>query len=84
MVDALDVFKQPVIIQDYVNINSDIRVIVAGDKIIGSMKRIAKKDDIRANAHQGGDAQPFVVTPTIKHMSIEAAKKSKQKFVLLI
>ncbi len=77
MIDALDVFKQPVIIQDYIDIKSDIRIIVAGDKIIGSMKRIAKGDDIRANAHQGGDAEPFIVTPTIKQMSIEAAKKIK-------
>lgn len=77
MIDALDIFKQPAIIQDYINISSDIRVIVAGNKIIGAMKRIAKGDDIRANAHQGGDAQPFIVTSEIKSMSLEAAKKIK-------
>ena len=75
MVDALDVFNQPVLIQDYVHINSDIRVIVAGDKIIGSMRRIAQKGEIRANSHQGGEAEPFLVTPEIKKMSIDAAKK---------
>ena len=79
MIDALDVFKQPVLIQDYVNIRSDIRIIVAGTKIIGSMRRISKGDDIRANAHQGGTAEPFIVTPEIKNMSIEAAKKIKAK-----
>ncbi len=77
MVDALDVFKQPVIIQDYVNVKSDIRVIVAGDKVVGSMRRIAKGDEVRANAHLGGDAEPYIVTPTIKQMSVEAAKKIK-------
>ena len=75
MVDALDVFKQPLIVQDYINIQSDIRVIVAGNKIVGSMRRIANKSDIRANAHQGGDAEPFVVTTQMKEMSLEAAKK---------
>lgn len=75
MVDALDVFKQPIIVQDYINIRSDIRIIVAGDKIIGSMRRIAKADEIRANAHQGGSAEPFVATPQIKAMSVAAAKK---------
>lgn len=79
MVDALDVFKQPVLIQDYINIKSDIRIIVAGNKIIGSMRRIAKGEDIRANAHQGGGAEPFIVTPEIKMMAIEAAKKIKAK-----
>lgn len=77
MVDALDVFNQPVIIQDYVNINSDIRVIVAGDKIVGSMRRIAQRDEVRSNAHMGGSAEPYLVTPEIKRMSITAAKKIK-------
>ncbi len=75
MVDALDVFKQPVIVQDYINIKSDIRVIVAGDKIVGAMRRIAAKDEIRANAHQGGSAEAYIVTPTIKQMSLDAAKQ---------
>ena len=77
MVDALDVFNQPVLIQDYIPVKSDIRVIVAGDKIIGSMKRTAERGEIRANSHQGGDAEPFLVTPEIKLMSIAAAKKIK-------
>jgi ribosomal protein S6--L-glutamate ligase len=75
MVDALDVFDQPVLIQDYINIRSDIRVIIAGNKVAGAMRRIADKDDIRANAHQGGSAEPFVVTAQIKAMCIDAAKK---------
>jgi ribosomal protein S6--L-glutamate ligase len=74
MVDALDVFKQPVLVQDYINIKSDIRIIVAGNKIIGSMKRIANNGDIRANAHQGGNAEPFIPNLQIKEMCIEAAK----------
>jgi ribosomal protein S6--L-glutamate ligase len=74
MVDALDVFQQPVLVQDYIDIQSDIRIIVAGDKIIGSMRRIAKKGDVRANAHQGGDAEVYVPTPEIKRMALEAAK----------
>ena len=77
MVDALDVFKQPVLVQDYINIKSDIRIIIAGDKIIGSMRRIANSGEIRANAHQGGNAEVYVPTPEIKHMAIAAAKKLK-------
>ena len=77
MVDAIDVFKQPLLVQDYIDIQSDIRVIVAGDRIIGSMRRIAAKGEIRANAHQGGNAEPFIVTPEIKRISLEAAKQIK-------
>ena len=75
MIDALDVFKQPLILQDYINIKSDIRVIVAGDKIVGSMRRTANNDEIRANAHQGGSAEPYIVTSEIKKMCLEAAKQ---------
>lgn len=77
MIDALNVFDQPVIIQDYVNIKSDIRIIVAGEKIVGAMRRIAGKDEVRANAHMGGEGEPFVVTQEMKRMSILAAKKIK-------
>lgn len=81
MIDALDIFQQPVLIQDYINIKSDIRVIVAGDKVIGSMRRIAKSDEVRANAHLGGDAEPYVVTSEIKQMCIEASKMLKAGIV---
>ena len=75
MIDALDIFDQPVIIQDYINIKSDLRIIVAGDKIVGAMRRIAKPDDVRANAHAGGNAEPYLPTPEIKRMSVNAAKR---------
>lgn len=77
MIDALDIFKQPVIIQDYINIKSDIRIIVAGDKIIGSMRRLAGVDEIRANAHLGGEGEPYIPTQEVKALSLEAAKKIK-------
>lgn len=77
MLDALDIFKQPLLVQDYINIKSDIRIIVAGNKVIGSMRRIAKSDDIRANAHQGGSAEPYIPTSEIKRMAIDAAKRLK-------
>jgi len=77
MIDALDVFKQMVMVQDHINIKSDIRVIVAGEKIIGSMRRIANKDEIRANAHQGGKAEPYIVSPEVKMMCLRASKTIK-------
>ena len=77
MVDALDVFDQPIIIQDYVNIKSDIRIIVAGNNVIGAMERTAKSDEVRANAHAGATAQPYLPTAQVKAMSVAAAKKIK-------
>ena len=74
MIDALDIFKQPVLIQDHIDVKSDIRVIVAGDKVISSMRRFAKSGEVRANAHQGGSAESFIVTPQIREMCIQSAK----------
>lgn len=79
MADALNVFDQPLLIQDYINIKSDIRVIVAGNKIAGAMRRTAAGDDVRANAHMGGSAEPYVVTTQIKNMCLEAAEKINAK-----
>ena len=35
----------------------DIRCLVVGGKVIGSIKRINKGDDFRSNIHQGGTAE---------------------------
>lgn len=77
MIDALDIFKQPVLIQDYVDIKSDIRVIVAGDEIVGAMKRTSQGEEVRANAHLGGGAENYTPTPKIRDMALKAAKKIK-------
>jgi len=74
MIDALDVFKQPVLIQDYINIKSDIRVIVVGNDIVASMKRTSPNEEVRANIHNGGTATPYKPSSEIKNMAISAAK----------
>ncbi len=77
MIDALDIFKQPVLVQDYIEIKSDIRAIVAGDKVVACMRRKSQDLEIRANAHQGGTAVPYKPTTEIKKISINVAKKLK-------
>lgn len=75
VLDALDVFNQPYIIQEYIETNAtDIRAIVAGDKVIAAMKRKATKEDLRANIHAGGTGQAFVPDYDTEQIAIKAAK----------
>lgn len=52
----------------------DIRALVIGDKVVASMKRVAKEGEFRANLHRGGTAEPVKLTPAEQDMAIKAAK----------
>ena len=75
MLDALEVFKQPYILQEYVDTNStDIRAIVAGRKVIACMKRIALQDDLRANVHIGGKGVPYQLDYDTEQIAVRSAE----------
>ncbi len=78
MIDALEVFKQPYIIQEYIETGEvkshDIRVIVAGGKVAGAYKRISTATDVRANLHISGHGEAVELTPEIEKMAVKAAK----------
>lgn len=75
VLDALEVFNQPYIIQEYVETGAtDIRAIVVGDKVIAAMKRKAAKEDLRANIHAGGEGVPYVPDYDTEQIAIRAAK----------
>ncbi|MBT4732939.1 RimK family alpha-L-glutamate ligase [Candidatus Woesearchaeota archaeon] len=78
MIDALDVFNQPYIIQEYIETgdvkSEDLRVIVAGGKVVGAMKRVSKSTDVRANIHADGTGMAVELTPDLEKMSVKAAR----------
>ncbi|MCD4666627.1 RimK family alpha-L-glutamate ligase [archaeon] len=75
ILDALEIFKQPYTIQEYIDTNAtDVRVLVLGDKVLGSMKRKAAKQDIRANIHAGGKGLPYIIDYDTAKMCIKASK----------
>ncbi len=47
---------------------------MAGDNVIGSMKRIAKDGEKRANVKAGGTPAKYTATDEVKDISIRAAK----------
>ncbi|MDP3916715.1 MAG: RimK family alpha-L-glutamate ligase [Nanoarchaeota archaeon] len=78
MIDALEVFKQPYIIQEFIATgeikSEDIRVIVAGGKVVGAMKRISQLADIRANIHASGKGEAIALDPEDEKISVKAAR----------
>ncbi|MBU2633666.1 MAG: RimK family alpha-L-glutamate ligase [Nanoarchaeota archaeon] len=75
MIDALEVFKQPYIIEEYIETNAtDIRAFVVGDEVVASMKRKAIKGELRANLHAGGEAQYIILDYDTKQLAIKSAK----------
>ncbi len=75
MMDALTALKQPFLIQEFVDTGGiDIRAIVIGNKVVASMKRVAKQGETRANIHAGGYGEACELDTYTKKIAIEAAK----------
>lgn len=64
------------IIQEFIEESKgmDIRALVVGDKVVGSMKRESKTGDFRSNTHQGGEASPYILSEEYQKIAVKAAK----------
>ena len=78
LIDTLEVFKQPYIIQEFIESGAtDIRAIVVGDRVVSAMKRKAAKGELRANIHQGGTGIPYELSYDAERIAIKSAKAIK-------
>jgi len=75
VLDALEVFNQPFIIQEYIETGStDTRVIIVGGKVIAAMKRKAVDGDLRANIHMGGTGIPLELDKESENLALKTAR----------
>jgi ribosomal protein S6--L-glutamate ligase len=75
MLDTLEHLKQPFLLQEYIDTgNTDLRLIVIGDKVVASMRRKGKLDEKRANIHAGGIGESFTPDENTKNIAIKSAK----------
>lgn len=75
MIDALGTFKQPYILQEYIETDAtDIRAIVLGDKVVASMKRKGASEDARSNISIGGKGIPYELDFDTEQTALRAAK----------
>lgn len=63
------------IIQEYIKIEYDIRVIVNEGEVVGAMKRNVMSDDIRSNVSMGATAESIELTELERTESIRIAEE---------
>lgn len=75
MLDTLEHLKQPFLLQEYIDTgNTDLRLIVIGDKVVAAMRRKGKLDEKRANIHAGGIGESYTPDENTKNIAIRSAK----------
>lgn len=75
VIEAFNSINAAIILQEFVEEadGADIRVIVVGDKIVGSMMRKGQEGEFRSNLHRGGASVPVELTKKEQNMALKAA-----------
>ena len=72
----------PIIVQEYIKTDYDVRVVILDGQILGSMKRKVLTDgDFRSNVSLGADSESIELTEIEKRDSIAAAKAVSGRLV---
>jgi RimK family alpha-L-glutamate ligase len=65
---------EELLIQQFLPLNGDIRVLVLNGRVLGAMNREKVKNDFRSNASLGANVNEADISDEIKEMAINAAK----------
>ncbi|RPG04904.1 MAG: ATP-grasp domain-containing protein [Pelagibacteraceae bacterium TMED247] len=65
----------PLILQEYIETDYDLRVVVCNGKVIGGIKREVMSDDIRSNVSLGAVAEEIELTELEKQTAIDISEK---------
>jgi len=71
----------PMIVQEYIKTDYDVRVIVLDGKVLGAMKRKVMTDDFRSNVSLGAESEIIKLTDIEEKDSIAAASAIKGRLV---
>ena len=74
VIQSLWKFNAPLIIQEFLKIDFDIRTIVLNGRIVASTKRIKSEKDFRSNRHRGATTEPYILSDKEKEEIIAAAR----------
>ena len=72
VIQSLWKFNADLLIQEFLEMDFDIRTIVVDGVIIASTKRIKPKEDFRSNIHRGADSEPYVLSDEEKKLILDA------------
>ena len=67
---------QEVVLQEFVaeSKGQDVRALVVGERVVGAMRRRAKKGEFRSNIHRGGEGTPVTLPDTYVDVAVKAAR----------
>jgi len=75
IVDTMKSFGEVMLLQEYIpNPGIDIRAFVVGDRVIGSMKRVAQMHEWRSNIHLGAKGMPIELDDHAREVAVRASK----------
>ncbi len=76
IIDALEISRgKYLVIEEFIKANNeDIRFFVVGDEVVASMKRKAKKGDVRSNLHSGGKGIVYKGEKIYEEIAVKSAK----------
>ena len=75
-IEAFRGAKQNILVQEFIKEAKgvDIRCLVIGGKVVGSMMRRGAPDEFRSNLHRGGTAERIRITPEERSTAVRAAR----------
>ncbi|MFL5318035.1 MAG: RimK family alpha-L-glutamate ligase [Myxococcaceae bacterium] len=76
MLDTFWNLDQEIVLQEFIaeSRGRDVRALVVGDKVVGAMRRQAKKGEFRSNLHRGGEGSPIELPREYVEAAIKAAR----------
>ncbi len=76
VIETLQSTSQNVLIQRFVSESRgrDLRALVVGDRVVASMRRIARGDEFRSNVHRGGRTEAITLDAETREVALRAAQ----------
>ena len=74
VIQSLWKYNAPLIIQEFLQIEFDVRTIVLNGRIVASTKRIKPEKDFRSNRHMGAKTEPYILSDEEKKEVLAAAR----------
>jgi ribosomal protein S6--L-glutamate ligase len=67
---------QEIVLQEFVSESKgrDVRVLVVGGRVVGAMRRTARKGEFRSNLHRGGEGESIELTDPYARAALAAAR----------
>lgn len=77
LLDTMWNLEQEILVQEFVaeSRGRDLRALVAGDRVVGAMRRVARgQGEFRSNIHRGGEGEPVELDAATEAQAIRAAR----------